>query len=514
MVFTHLETKAPDFHDYVMLCNSTGNQTVNLLPILQFCCKEAVIISTELTEKNGQTQRLIDILKKRCIRHRKINVDRQEEKNLRSLTEKILQNIKEFPKIVWNISGGQKIPASAFVCAFQERIKNGFNDDIVAYTEAAPPEIWYFGSNYQNSSQRTSVALSLEDLLYLQKFVTVGDEERLYPDPLGETNINIDTGRKALDYYCKDEIFREAFFNFMKSATPNLRSAVEIREVLKRILIEIKPRIDEIKITMKGYEDLESKISYVFSNIGKVRNREQLTKLIQPLKILQKPSEIYNDYWNSIKKSAIDKTVKNIEYDEVRLLHSQVGEKQKEELALMISNIGGEVHYHEGPLYKKDIVKFSRFKSNGILFEWMVAAAIIEEIEKDQRIKDSISEIYHSVKTKLPDAERPDAEHDIVIVTKFGTLIIIELKTYEFSGDLAQAQEGLAYKKSGPYGKAIIIGPLLTEMIKVKNDGTKLCPDYIPGPVKNQEETARQNNTEYYHLDKIPDMLRKNLFIK
>jgi hypothetical protein len=73
-------------------------------------------------------------------------------------------------------------------------------------------------------------------------------------------------------------------------------------------------------------------------------------------------------------------------------------------------------------------------------------------IEKDHRLRNSIAEIYHSVKTKkLNSSEKHYAEHDIVIVTKFGTLILIELKTYEFSGDLAQAQQGLAYKKSGPY---------------------------------------------------------------
>ncbi len=71
---------------------------------------------------------------------------------------------------------------------------------------------------------------------------------------------------------------------------------------------------------------------------------------------------------------------------------------------------------------------------------------------EDNQLRNSIAEIYHSVKTKkLNSSEKHDAEHDIVIVTKFGTLILIELKTYEFSGDLAQAQQGLAYKKSGPY---------------------------------------------------------------
>ena len=98
------------FHDYVMFCNSTGNQTGNLLPILQLQCKQLVIISTGLTEKNGSTQRLIDILGKKNVETEKILINENEEKNLNDLTNKIIHKAKGYSEIVWNISGGQKIP--------------------------------------------------------------------------------------------------------------------------------------------------------------------------------------------------------------------------------------------------------------------------------------------------------------------------------------------------------------------------------------------------------------------
>lgn len=503
-----------DFLKHIMFCNSTGNQTVNLLPILQLQCKQSVIISTRLTEENGSTQRLRKILEQNNIKSETIPIDENEEKNLNDLTNKIINKAKTYAKIVWNISGGQKIPAASMLNAFQRRIIAGFEHDVVAYTEATPPEIWFFGADYKSRKMRTTVFISLENILYLSNFETLNDEDQLYPNPSNEVRAKIETGNKALEYFKDNELFREAFFNHMKPSEPSVHSMADIKELVKKVLNEVKPYTNELHISKAGYENLEQKIEQIFSGLGQAGNKTELERLITPLKLIQKPSEIYNDYWNGIKRAVIDKTLNSIECDEVRLISAAANKQQIEPLIKQIQSIGGESLHEYGILYKKHIPVFSSFRSNGILFEWMVAAAILEEIEKDKRLKDSISEIYHSIKTrKLNSNERHDAEHDIVVATKFGTLIVLELKTYEFSGDLAQAQEGLAYKKSGPYGTAIIIGPLLLSMFKEKRKGHKEFPYYIDGPVKAQEDTARQNNTDYYYLDKILDMLKKKLFI-
>lgn len=290
----------------------------------------------------------------------------------------------------------------------------------------------------------------------------------------------------------------------------------DIKELIKKNLNELKPRVNELTVKKTGYEDLEGKISKIFSSLENANNKEELKKLIAPLKLINKPVEIYEDYWNSIKKAIIDKVLSSIECNEVKLINSYVDKHQLKTLIDQIKSIGGLVSYDDkkSSFFKKEISVFSQLKSNGILFEWMVAAAILDEIEKDSRLNDSVSEIHHSVKTKkLNSNGKHDAEHDIIIVTKFGTLIIIELKTYEFSGDLVQAQEGLAYKKSGPYGTAMIIGPLFSNMVNKDSKGNKKYPHYIDGVIRSQEDTAKQNNTEYYYLDELSDMLKKKLFV-
>lgn len=504
-----------EFQDYVMVCNSTGVQTVNLIPAIQLKIKKIVMVSTPLTEKQGLTKRFIKVAETKGINCEKLIITEQEEKNFNRLSLKLMDLCKSYPKVIWNISGGQKIPSAALLFSFQKRIETDFKDDKAIYVEATPPEIWYIDDEHNRFWIRTSAFISLQDLLYLFNYETLKDEERIYPKPSAEVEEKIKIGRNALKYFKESEIFREAFFNYMKYPESPIRTRDELRKAIRKSLNELKPELGNLHISKKGYEELESRIRTIFSSLDKARDSESLYRHIAPLKIIQKPNEIYEDYWNSIKSATIDRIIKSIEFNEIKLINKEPTEHQKKELMEQIKDLGGNIISSDEPLYKKNIKSFSVFGSNGILFEWMVAAAIIDEIQTDPIMKGYVNEIYHGVKTRrLNSTDKHDAEHDIVIVTAFGTLIIIELKTYEFSGDLAQAQEALAYKKSGPYGKALIIGPIMKEMIRINQKGIKEFPVYINGPLRTQEDTARQNDIKYYYLDELNTMLEERLFIQ
>lgn len=508
-----------NFSDYLMICASTGNQTINFMPAIQFGIKEAITFSTKYTENNGFTKRLIDVMKKRGIVANSYLIDDMDEKAPLSLLSKLLEISKGHEKIVWNISGGQKIPAIAFNTAFQRRIDVGYKDDILLYVEANPPKTWYYNNFYEAKSINTCTNITLKEILELYGYDIDNDNgnhkmSQLYPNPTEDTIENLTIGRKALEHYKTDEVFREAFFSHMKPSIQKIHNRADIVNLIKDELNARKPYLNEIKVTMTGYKEFESTINDIFSKLNAVNSKKEIEDLIKPLKIIKKPAELYDNYWSQIKNAIIEGVINKIEFDEVRLIKADIGKSQIEQLIAKVKDIGGLIqNYSSGVLLKKHIPIFSKFKSNGILFEWMVAAAILNEIENNERIKNSISEVYHSVKTKKIGSERADAEHDIVIVTKFGTLIIIELKTYEFSGNLAQAQEGLVYKKSGPYGSAMIIGPLLAEMVKVNNKGQRETPHYIENEIKTQEDTAKQNGVEYYYLDQISIMLSKKLFV-
>lgn len=505
----------PPFKAHVMFCNSTGNNTVNMIPALQLGIKSVFIVSTEHTEK-GLTQRLIDIMKNYNISTERITVGKDIEKNVIPLTDHLLKSTRHFKKIVWNITGGQKIPIIAFHKAFQKRIDDGFTDDVILYTEASPPAIWYLGSDYKTEYVRSDAALSLSDILHLYGS-NIDADDRLYPEPSEEILKKLQTGRQALKYFMESEWFREIFFKSMKPNEAYTKKREEVEDLIKHSLNNVKPKLSEIGLTSIGYEKFPIELnSFMEKIIKNAINIDEARKIAEHSKILSKPSEIYNDYWNSIKRRVVEMVLENIEHRREKLLEGPVDDELKGRIISAIRSIGGEIEdFIENVIYKKDLKRLSSFRT-GILFEWMIASCIIDTIQLNENIKNSIVSVHMGVKTKKAGdpSSKIDTDIDIAITTKFGTLLLLEMKTYEFSGDIVKSKESTAYKKSGPYGKALMVGPLLKSMIKEKENGDKVYPSYIDGKIKDAENTAKQNNVKYVYVDGITEMLKEELFCK
>ncbi|MBI5194643.1 MAG: DUF1887 family protein [Nitrospirae bacterium] len=507
--------KDTEFKSHVMFCNATGNNTINMIPALQLGIRSVFIISTEYTEK-GLTQRLIEVLKNYKIESKRLIINKGLEKDIISLTAFLLDKATNCEKIAWNISGGQKIPNIAFLDVFRKRIDDGCKEDVILYTEAKPPEIWILGVNYQPEHFRSNADLSLSDILHLYGS-TIDESTELYPSPSAEVLKKIHTGRLAIQYFKDYEWFREIFFTSMKPLYAYAKNRKEVEDLVKRSLNEAKPTIAEIGLTMTGYEnfvkDMDSFIGEIIKGTIRI---EEAQKKAKRLTILGKPQELYNNYWNSIKKNVVERVIENIEHEREKLLQDPVKEEQKGEIISAVRSIGGEIEDISGNIfYKNDLKRLSNFKP-GILFEWMVASHIADVIQENDNVKNSIVSIHMGVKTKKAGdpGSKIDTEIDIVITTKFGTLLFFEMKTYEFSGDIVKSKENTAYKKSGPYGKAIMVGPLLKSMVQEKENGEKVYPHYIDGKIKDMKETAEQNNVQYVYIDGIDVMLKKELFCK
>lgn len=503
------------FKNHVMFCNATGNNPVNMIPALQLGIKSVCIISTEQAEKNW-TPRLFKVMADYEILAKSLVINNDLEKNVTSLTDYLLDNAMNCEKIAWNISGGQKIPILAIHNAFQKRILKGHKEDVILYTEANPPAIWFLGSDYKTEYVRSNADLSLSDILYLSGS-TIDESTELYPSPSEEVFKNLQTGRLAIQYFKDYEWFREIFFTCMKPLGAYTKNRKEVEDLVKRSLSEAKPTLAEIGLTMTGYEnfvkDMDSFIGKIIKGTIRI---DEAQKKAQRLTILSKPKELYNNYWNSIKKKVVEGVLENIEHEREKLLQYPVKEEQKGEIISAVRSIGGEIEDISGSiLYKNDLKGLSYFRP-GILFEWMIASYIADVIKENDTVKNSIVSIHMGVKTK--NAEDPnskvDTEIDIAITTKFGTLLLLEMKTYEFSGDIVKSKESTAYKKSGPYGKTVMVGPLLKAMVTIKENGEKDYPSYIDGKIKDQKNTAEQNNVMYVYIDDLHGMLKRELFCK
>jgi len=499
-----------DVKDYIMVCNSTLNQVVNLLPAFQFGLKDLLIISTELADKKKWTERLIDILKKHKISAYTVTINSEEEKSVPLLTEKLTSLTNKYKKVVWNISGGQKIPTISLHNAFSRRIKAGF-DDMVVYVEGNDGNIWFYDKDFNTEKVRSNVQFSLEDILHIAGY-QICDNKQIYPQISSDARGNISIAKKALIFYESNDIFREAFFSLMRPPYEMPRNPNKLKELIKKELNKIKPVLQDIKIKKAGYEDLERSISTVFNRLSRAKTIKEAKEIFKKMKIIMQPDQIYDDYWNSIKRECVDRVLKRLSSNKQPLLSRNLKKNEREELFSQIKEIGGEIYKADNTIYKNDI-RFSGIRKNSELFEWMVASAVLTAIEQDSDIKNAISEVCCNVKTQRLelDCKKYDSEIDVLIVTRFGTLIVLEAKTYDFSGDTAKSRESVAYKKSGPFARAIIVGPVLKSMLKAKPDGREEFPFYVDDKTRNQKETSRINGVSYWYLDEIKDKLRNEL---
>ena len=504
-----------DFSSHRMFCLSTGNQTVNLVPALQFGIKRAKIFSTEYAETKGLTRRLKKVMEARGIQvDEPVLISHAEEKSMEALVDRLIEEARPHPKIVWNISGGQKLPTIALHTAFHNRSQAGFRDDQVLYLEAKPPETWWFGADSKMYSIRSSCDISLDEVLFL--YDSIADEKvAIYPKTEAKYSDFLRIADRALEYYLSDDLFREAFFACMKPGFHSPASKNEMDEVMRKALNAVKADLNSLSLDIKDYNNFVDRIQEISTVVCLPNHAQRLKNALDRIKIIHKPEEIYKSYWNEIRKRSIDKALMEIEADRVQLNANPIKDTDFKRLREQLESMGGEIRGDVTSVVYRDSIKFSAIGPNSALFEWMVAAAVMRAIGENPKIKENISEVHLQCKTKSASdfSAKHDAELDLVVTTRFGTLIILEVKTYDFSGDTAKGKDHSAYRKSGPYGRAVMVGPLIRSFITRDSACREPYPPYIDGKIQEQKRTAEQNGISYSYLDGLQQLLEKELAV-
>ena len=493
---------------HILLCLSTGNQTINLMPAVQYGYARVVLLSTDHTEKNGRTAALHAVCNEHDIDVEVIHIDHGLEKDIAGLIGVIEQTLAGYQKVIWNLSGGQKLVAMACQQVFNRRIVNGHTDDSIIYVEGNPPEIWHCSSTLTTHSERLDAALKLSEIMRLYGTESI-ESLQIYPVMAPKTTECLTIGRKALAHYLESELFREAFFCWMKPLSWSCSSGAEIKHMVKSILNEQKETFAKIRLHPESPDDdPENTIISVLQKASAATSQQEFHRHMKQMKQWKHPEHVYKNYWEGIKRAVVDHVFKRLLVEQQPEVSSIDDLEKLGNLQRRLVDIGGEMlmPVNGTPLLRNHIPKFSALGSNGTLFEWMVAAAVIEALEQNPRLVDSISEIHLNCKST-------EFELDLVIVTRFGTLIVFEMKTFDFSGDLIRSKENTAYKKSGVFGQALIIGPLLRCMITEAPDGVREYPKYIPGPTRDQENTANQNGMPYVWFDEIGRNLVNRLHV-
>lgn len=492
------------FDNYHMFCFSTGNQTVNFLPAKQLNIPQVIVATTE-KEKGENLKRVFNTHK---ITSKFFNIGNFS--NIHGLKEEFLKETQSIENILWNITGGQKYHTLAMYEAFLERTENN-HKDLILYFEANNTKFYIYDRHKKIIEIPADTYISLDDIFTLYN-TNAYEKMELFPEPDTLTKMFLDAGKKALDYYEKDETFRKVFFAVMRPnpVVDEIKGGLE--KQIKIFLNSIKPKLSDLKIMRTGYENFEHNINDIFIKLNNCHNLYEIRNTLQPLLLITQPQEIYNEYWNAIKRAVIEEINKKIDEKNYPLLNESLSKDKIKTLKLQIESIGGKIKEDiKGIIKRSDLIAFSMIDRNGHLFEWMVAGKIMNIIEEKSNLKSKISQIHLGVKTKplKPDAKQ-DAELDIVITTRFGTTLVFEAKTYDFSGDTIEGKENQTLKKSGPYSKTIIVGPLL-KSLEIRTEGEIKYPFYFDGKIIEQRANAEKHNISYACLDELDIVLEKQL---
>ena len=496
-----------------MLICSTNHQVVNIIPAITENVEKIIIFTTEFAKRSNWTKNLIHVLTKRGFKITDIFVPVEVEEEVDQFSELIKREMKKIPnnEILLNVGGGQKTFTMAMMKAFRELLS--LNSRIV-YTEANKHTLFSISKEMATDAKQYEINLSLDEIFSLYGFCFWNKSKTSYPNQNATNLIGTPDFEKhfveataASAFLKKDRLFKEIFFRKMMDEDEVMIHPREVREIVKKMLQEIKPSLKQLKISYsKGHDP--ATINHKIKNLSSSK-RSDIKKLLESIYAPHR----YNAFWNAAKNQIINYVFDNIMAPNVKLRVAPFTENEKSNLYNIWSKLGkfNKIEFERNGFLLKKNVCFS--EKNGDLFEKMVLIEVLKL--KEKAVWNNIHEIWLNVFTQKDDGEEranSEAEYDLVIVTKFGTLILLESKSAKFDNKIAKGQERDAFQKSGPYGRAIITGPLLKE-IKAEKDPIirKNKFPYVADAFLAQSKKVENAGMTYWCFDEISEKLEKLL---
>lgn len=513
--------KKVKFPPKIMFCFSTQNQAVNLIPALMENVNKMVVFSTKKA-KQDWTENFKKVLAGRDIKlldEDDVSIEKCEQ-NVKELVITIMKYVKKYEdhEILLNIGGGQKI----FTLAFTEVFRNSEQANIrMVYSEANTCQLYSIKKNLdQSHNERYRVNLSLEEILKFNGYeLTEEKEDDLnwliteevdgvlkITDKVMKNGIYV-VADKHNEYLKNDRLYQELFYK--RVMKEDLSGEISYQDLIhgegfKNIVEQYRPNTDPKQYTWTNR--VLKKLEQIQKEAGKITEKNK-EKTLEEIKKLADSIISPNTIGNNLKMYCNDLTNElkhNILQNNVVAKSRSFSEDEKNKVKTMFD----DVLFDGNHLNKYSLPE----ASNGEFFEKMVTAEVCK-LKDDPEAWQNIHEIWRNVKTKKIGNENQgnDAEYDVVIVTKFGTLILIEVKSAVFDNKIAKGQERDVFKKSGPYGKATIVGPLLREMLNTKAEERKEKYPFVTKTFYAQAEKVESAGMTYWCFDEICKKLKNEL---
>lgn len=492
----------------VMICCSTANQTVNLIPFLQLQCTTMILLSTETAGKKHWTAWLQTLMETRGFTIHIAGITSAMEKDIPGIVRLLMSTVDEIKpeKLFINIGGGQK---SMTLALHQTMIALDSKSPApvkMVYAEANNRELLIMDSSYQATRQPISVSLTLQEILGLYGYEASSYKKLAVRGDQTHSDSAHPFVANAAQLLKTDPLFSEFFIRYVQSVNP-LPDTVKIQETIRKYISALQPEFEDLQPEsfpdIVEFSKLRKKVSAAES-----QNSFTVEVAVREIKRFLYPSEIQMRYWSEFKRRLFEKVITNFtnrsedgKYDSIIIEQPQTPEAA-ERLRTLWKSVGGKLSYKENAIRRSGAQL--PFKT-GEFFEQMVQSEVLEEL----KYCDNWSEVYSSVTTTPTevDSTTAEAEYDLVIVTVWGTLIILEAKSSVATGDTIKGKGFGAYQKSGPYGSAIFVNPLTIEQLQ--EDGT--FKHYVLGTLKDMLLNAEKSRVEYTRFDTLRQTVKKKL---
>lgn len=435
----------------IMIGVSTAQNTTNVLPALQMKIDGYVSIETSLANKNGWSAGMELVLKNRGIEvYPPIVLNEDEGSRIDLLEKKLINYFSDDIEVLWNLGGGQKAQQFALWQSFITRGK----DEIACYANPVSKklEIWEYDNERESldfSVDKLESDLSAEEIFKIYGFnLEMGSGGLFYPNTLKSLN---NESFKLLDF----KEFREFFFKVPQTSPVNPENSIEL--TWKHLdLLSKKINDDELRRYAKK-EQYKSEI------VGRF-NVESIIPHLRKRIIRQLKDSFFNK-----------EVVERIKIDNTTLkdfLHNVTGER------LEFLDVNSK-------FFKKI---FPSFKRASFLYEEMLREKVLEILTNH---KNNIIEAYSNVILKNKEGSVV-AEYDILLVTKWGTIISIDAKTFDIKVKDIDARLLKLRAGAGRYVNFVICYPFYSDDIEEK---------WYPIELRRLHVKLKENSIKYCMLN-------------
>lgn len=444
---------------------STQQNITNVGAALMLSVKEFLFVETERSRMERWSEGSKDLFKFKKIKSQEIYfIEQGKAEDVGYHVRELLEKLKNFGSVIWNMGGGQKVHQMIFQEVFNQRTLQGHNDKI-CYLNQDIKRLDLYGKENGEFILKESMPLKLnlnleERVLIADKDIEISEKKMIF------SKKNSENIPKIKNYYGIKE-FRK--FLFKLSAKHSEESHDDNSEGFN------VPKMKQI-LERRGDEVADC----IYKNIKEKSKTNGLYLTEKNLMFLENISKnIKNDIQRIYQKeNSSVQPMKNITIENGTLKNLLKGNRE------IFSKYGEHIEQNNLPLSHDILHHLTGHRKHSEYFERVLEEAVVKFLTTSESI---ILEAYSNVKTQKN--KNQIAEYDILFLTEHGTIITLDAKTFDMEIKDLDARLNNLRKIGGDYIDFIPVFPYYPLEIQ---------EGHIPQKLVNLPIELRKRNIKYY----------------